>query len=117
MFTTVLDIGSQVIAKGLREDQRRALRELSTYLKSIKKLVKTLGPKSLDEYCRYGYLSEEKIRELEKFGDCLHEDKVGIEEVEEDTGSGEEPGSGSDNEDDGRAITRLSNRSLPTTIS
>ena len=43
-----------------------ALKELSQYLTSIKKLVSTLGPDSLEEYCRHGHLSEAKIKELEE---------------------------------------------------
>lgn len=73
----VLGIGSQIIAKGLRDDQRLALREISSYLKNIKKIVHVLGPNSLEDYCRNGHLSEEKIGELEGLEACFPEDEEG----------------------------------------
>ncbi|KAL8787543.1 MAG: hypothetical protein Q9195_007715 [Heterodermia aff. obscurata] len=62
----VADIGSQLIARGLKKEQRLALEELSSFLGSIKKMVKTLGPDALEQYCRHGHLSEAKVKELEE---------------------------------------------------
>lgn len=33
---------------------------------SIKQMVRTLGPDSLEEYCRHGHLPEAKIQELDE---------------------------------------------------
>ena len=49
----------------MTKEQRSALQELAPYLRSIQKMVRTLGPDTLEEYCRYGYLSEAKVGELE----------------------------------------------------
>ena len=87
----MLDIGSQAIAKSLTKDQRRALKNLSVHMKSIKRIVAALGPDSLAEYCRYGYLSEEKISELEGLEPYLPDEES--ESSHEVTGNGGEIGS------------------------
>ena len=79
-FSLVSEIGSFLIARGLKAEQRLALEELSQYLGSIKKMVTTLGPDALEEFYHYGCLSEAKINELDEL-------EGGVLEDSEDEGS------------------------------
>ena len=53
-----------MIVKGLRDDQRQALKEISIHLKGVKKIIQGLGSDSFEGYCRCDHLSKKKIGEL-----------------------------------------------------
>lgn len=80
----MLGIGSQLVAKGLKDCQRLALKRLAPYLKTVRKMIKTLGRNVLDEYCRDEHLSKEKILELENLEARLPEERSGSDGEEED---------------------------------
>ncbi|KAG7007490.1 hypothetical protein G7Y79_00009g025990 [Physcia stellaris] len=61
MVFILAGIGAYLIAKKLKDNQRLALKKLAPYLKSIRKMVKTLGPNALEDYCREGHLSKENF--------------------------------------------------------
>ena len=43
-------------------------------------MVSTLGPDSLEEYCRYGHLSAAKVKELEELEGGIDGDEAEMEE-------------------------------------
>ena len=65
-----IGIGNSFVAKDWTKFQRACLRIISVYLPSITGLVKLMGPKALEKYCRFGYLEQEVIDAIDKFGVC-----------------------------------------------
>ena len=86
----MIGIGAYLIAKKLKDNQRLALKKVAPYLKSIRKMVKTLGPNALEDYCREGHLSKEKISDLDNLEACLPEERVGSAGEEEEDEEGAE---------------------------
>lgn len=85
----MIGIGAHLIAKKLKDNQRLALKKLAPHLKSIRRMIKTLGPNALEDYCRQGHLSKDKISDLDNLEACLPEERIGSagEEEEEDAES------------------------------
>ena len=85
----MIGIGAHLVAKKLKNNQRLALKQLAPYLKSVRKMVLTLGPNALEDYCREGHLSKQKISDLVNLEACLPEERVGSagEDEEEDAES------------------------------
>ena len=86
----MIGVGAYLVAKKLTNSQRQALEHLAPYLKSIRKMVKALGPNVLDDYCRQGHLSQEKISDLDKLEACLTEERIGSGDEEEEEEEEEE---------------------------
>ena len=61
----------------------------------MKKIVECLGPSALEDYCRHGYLSAKKIKELEELEgttpdlESEDEDQESDEDEDEDDNGGE----------------------------
>ena len=60
-------IENSFVAKDWTNFQRMCLETISGYLPSITGLVKLMGPKALEKYCRYGYLEQEGIDAISDF--------------------------------------------------
>ena len=62
-----IGIGNSFVAKDWTKFQRKCLETISEYLPSITGLVKLMGPKALEKYCRYGYLEQDDIDAISDF--------------------------------------------------
>ena len=63
-------IANSVITKDWTVFQRLCMEVISDYLPSIMGLVSGLGEDALDDYCRHGYLKQEKIDAIKAFKGC-----------------------------------------------
>ena len=79
-------IANSLVTKDWTVFQRVCVEVISEYLPSITGLVKLLGKDALDDYCRYGYLEQEKIDAVVAFeGRCPP-----VTETEEDSAGDED---------------------------
>ncbi|KAK0513739.1 hypothetical protein JMJ35_003461 [Cladonia borealis] len=69
IFTTA-GIVNTVVTKDWTVFQRVCMEVISEYLPSITGLVSVLGEDALDDYCRFGYLEQEKIDAVKAFKGC-----------------------------------------------
>ena len=78
------------MAAGWKLFQRHCLKYISQSLCSIKGLVGALGTDCLENYCRYGQLSQKHINRVLEYDGIIHPEEIGedgseMDESEEDT--------------------------------
>ena len=66
----MIGIANSVVTKDWTVFQRLCMEVISDYLPSIMGLVSALGKDALDDYCRHGYLRQEKIDAIKTFNGC-----------------------------------------------
>ncbi len=79
-------IVNSLVTKDWTAFQRVCVEVISDYLPSITGLVSVLGEDALDDYCRYGYLEQEKIDAVVAFKGC----HPPVTEAEEDSAGDED---------------------------
>lgn len=80
-------VGNTYVTKDWTAFQRVCVEVISAYLPSITGLVEVLGEAALEDYCRHGFLEQEKLDAVTAFKGY----RPPVTETEED-GSGDEDG-------------------------